>query len=131
MTYGIGRHIANGIAAIGLVIVWILAVTFFQLIGWLAIGIIGLLVLFISVWLETLGGQAIADYHLGGEAVNMLARQMSQKDRFTRDEKLAAEAERDKWRRYHIVARAIGIALTAIGFGVFFLYEVQKPALEN
>lgn len=124
MPGGVGRRLAVAAAIIGFVIAGALVVGLFQLVGWLAIGLIGLLVLCASVWLDMLGGHALSDVQPGGEAVHLLARQMAERQRASPEQKLAMAAEEDGRRRQHYIARTIGIALTAAGIGMFLLHQV-------
>lgn len=124
MPGGVGRRLAVGAAIIGFVIAGVLVIALFQFVGWLAVGLIGLLVLFASVWLDMLGGHAHSDFQPGGEAVQLLARQMAERDRASPEQRLAMAAERESRRRLVYIARTVGIALTATGFGMFLLHQV-------
>jgi len=124
MPGGAGRRLAMAAAIIGFLIVGALAIALFQLVGWLAIALIGLLTLCASVWLDMLGGHALSDIQPGGEAVHLLARQMAERQRASPEQKLALAAEEDSRRRRHYIARTVGIALTAVGIGMFLLHQV-------
>lgn len=119
----VGRRLSVGAAIIGFVIAGLLVIALIQFVGWLAIGVIGLLVLLASVWLDMLGGYALADFSPGGEAVRLLARQMAERDRASPEQKLAMAAERESRRRQHYIARTVGVALTAAGIGMFLLHQ--------
>ena len=121
---GVGRQLAVGAAIIGFVIAGLLVITLIQFVGWLAIGLIGLMVLLALVWLDMLGGHALADFSPGGESVNLLAKQMAQMGMASAEEKLAVAGNRESRRRLLYIAWTIGIALTATGFGMFFLHQV-------
>lgn len=124
MPGGAGRRLAVAAAIIGFLIVGALVIALFQLVGWLAIALIGLLVLCASVWLDMLGGHALSDIQPGGEAVHLLARQMTERQRASPEQKLALAAEEDSRRQRHYIARTVGVALTAVGIGMFLLHQV-------
>lgn len=124
MPGGVGRRLATGAAIIGFVIAGLLVIGLFQLVGWLAIALIGLLTLLASVWLDMLGGHAVSDFSPGGEAVHLLARQMAERDRASPEQKLAMAADQESRRRLIYIARTIGMAVTAAGIGMFLLHQV-------
>ncbi len=125
MPDGVGKQLAIGAAIIGFVIAGLAAIALVQFVGWLAIGLIGLLVLLAAVRLELHGGHAVPDIHHSAKTVEILARQMQEEAKAaTGAKKLALEAERLKRRRYHYIARTVGIALIAVGFGMFFLHQL-------
>lgn len=124
MPGGVGKQVAKAAAIIGFAIAGLVVIVLFQLVGWLAIGVIGLLVLLASVWLDMLGGNAVSDFSHGGETVRLLARQMAERQRASPEQKLALAAEEDSRRRLLYIARTVGVALTAAGIGMFLLHQV-------
>ncbi len=123
MPEGVGKQLAIGAAIIGFVIAGLAVIVLIQFVGWLAIGLIGLVVLLAAVRLELHGGHAVPDIHHSAKTVEILARQMQEEAKAaTGAKKLALEAERLKRKRFHYIARTVGIALVAIGFGMFFLH---------
>ncbi len=123
MPEGVGKQLAIGAAIIGFVIAGLAVIVLIQFVGWLAIGLIGLVVLLAAVRLELQGGHAVPDIHHSAKTVEILARQLQEEAKAaTGAKKLALEAERLKRKRYHYIARTVGIALIALGFGMFFLH---------
>ena len=121
----IGNQLAIGAAILGFVIAGLVIIALVQLIGWLAIGLIGLVVLLAAIRLELHGGHAVPDIHQSAKTVDILAKQMQEEAKAaTGAKKLAQEAEHRKRQRYLYIARTVGIALVAIGFGMFFLHQV-------
>ena len=121
MPPGIGKLLATIGAISGILLAVSLVFSFLHLGGWLVLGLLGLALLGGSFWLDLLDGHAVADYTPGGESVTLLAQQMANRQRASAEEKLAVAAERAAARHLHIVARGVGLILTAAGFGLFFL----------
>ncbi len=101
-------------AGIGGAIVLVYAIGVGTRLGWLGVGLVGLIVLYISVRLDLFGGRAVPGIHADKAEMDLLARQ------FDRDS--AASASDDKGSRNAIyLARGIGVLLSVLGFGMFFL----------
>ena len=94
-------------------------------IGWLGIGIIGLFGLLISTRIDLHGGHALAESDFGSGDVPHYARQREvQRSQTSPEHKLALTAERQKRARLLYLVNTVFIAMTALGLGLFVLYQL-------
>ncbi|MFQ5775382.1 MAG: hypothetical protein ACE5GS_12750 [Kiloniellaceae bacterium] len=110
---------------LGMVVVGVLALVAFSQVGWLGIGLVGLVGLLISVRLDLHGGRAVADISHGSSGVRMYARQLAEEEsRSSPEQKMAAAEERAKRSRVLYLINTVWIAMIAFGFGLFFLHQL-------
>lgn len=111
--------------AIGAAVVLVVAAAAFSYLGWLGIGLVGLVGLLISTRLNLHGGHAVADSGHGSGAVHMYAKQIEERKSHARpEEKMAAWAKREKGSRALFLVNTAFIGMMALGFGLFFLYQI-------
>jgi hypothetical protein len=111
---------------LGAVIVVGLSAFAYGLIGWIGIGIIGLLGLVISTNVALRSGHAVADGELGSGDLVLYATQFEEsgKSQSSPEQKMAAAAMRAKRVRVLYFINTVFIAMTGLGFGLFFLYQL-------
>lgn len=99
----------------------------YSMIGWLGIGIVGLLGLLISTTVALHGGHALADSGFGSGGVPMFARQLEEarKSESSPEQKMAAAAERARRARTLYLINAIFTAMTVLGFWLFIRYQLK------
>lgn len=104
-------------AALALIAVY--AIGYGTRLGWLGVGLIGLAVLLISMWVDLDADHPVSLHPHGSADLNLLARRNSERFRASPEERLARVAAREKRRRILGVVRGIGLVLTIVGFGLF------------
>ena len=110
---------------LGIVVAVALAAILFAAVGWLGIGLLGLVGLLVSTRLDLHGGHAVPDMGQGSSTVQIYAKQLKERDAATSPvEKMAAAAERAKRARVLYAVNTVFIAMIAFGFGLFFLHQV-------
>jgi len=99
----------------------------YSLIGWLGIGIIGLVGLVISTNIALHGGHALADSGFGSGDVPMYARQLTeaQESRSSPEQKMAAAAERARRSRFLGLVNSVFIGMAVAGFWFFFRHQLH------
>ncbi len=94
-------------------------------VGWLGIGLVGLVGMVVSTRLSLHGGHAVADSDHGTGAVGMLAKQVDEKRSHIRpEEKMAAQAEKERGSRVLFLINTAFIGMMALGFGLFLLHRI-------
>jgi len=88
----------------------------FKIAGFIGVGVLGLLIGFIAVRVELEKGGAVG----GDFASGLYAQQASAQQRMSRAERAAHRAELASLARPLLIAKIIGAALIALGFGGFF-----------
>lgn len=116
--------IAVTAAVAGLLAAGIAFLLLMTMIGFLAIGLLGLVVLVIANRMEIDDGHAIAEIRQSAATVRLVALQMAERERTAADRRPALAAERRRRRLALHVARTFGIALTALGFSMFYLHQL-------
>lgn len=99
----------------------------YAVIGWLGVGIVGLIGLVVSTSVALHGGHAPAGGDLGGSGVPMLARQIEEarKSHSSPEQKMAAAAERSRGARTLYFVNTVFIAMTGLGFGLFLHHQLH------
>ena len=105
-------------AAIGAAVVLVYAIGVGTRLGWLGVGLVGLVVLFISVRLDLHGGKAVPGMHVDKSDVDLLARQ------FDKDSTASVSDDAKNLNTIYL-GRGIGVLLTVLGLGMFFLQLSQ------
>jgi len=98
----------------------------YWLVGWLGIGLLGLIGLIVSNQVDLQGGHAVIDSGHGSSAVTGYARQLDQAraSSSSPEQKMAAAAEREKRSKTVFLVNTAFTALTALGFGLFALHDL-------
>lgn len=97
----------------------------YSLIGWIGVGVIGLLGLVISTTVALHGGHAVTGSGFGSDDVAMYARQLEAgKSQSSPEQKMAAAAGKTKRARALYLINSVFIGMMALGFGLFILYEL-------
>jgi hypothetical protein len=115
-----GREILTGVALAGLFMMIAIAMAFVARVGFLGVGVIGVLTWFICVRLELEKHAAVGNVMTTG----LYAQQMRARDAMTRAEKAADRQEQTTLLRSLRFFKRLGIGLTVIGFGMFALYQL-------
>lgn len=94
-------------------------------VGWLGIGLVGLLGLIVAVQVDLHGGHAVIDTGQGDDAVRLYARQLAREAGESSPEarKAAAEARAQRTRVVYLL-NTVFITMTALGFGLFVLHQL-------
>ena len=94
-------------------------------VGWLGIGVIGLIGLVVGLRVLLHEGHAVAESGFGSGDVPMYARQVeAERSRSSAEEKMAAAAERASRSRVLRLVNTVFIGMTVVGFGLFALGEL-------
>jgi len=110
------------IGAVALAVVTVFA---FSWVGWLGFGLVGLVGLVTSTRLDLHGGGAVPDSGFGSGPVALYARQLEmQRALSSPEQKLAAEAERQKRDRTLYLMNTVFIPMTVMGLVLFFRYQL-------
>ncbi len=109
---------------VGAFAVLVLTVVAFLYVGWLGVGLIGLVGLLISTRVDLWGGHAVADSGEGSGAVNMYAQQIEAAKQRARSEGMAGEEKKTERSRVVYLVNTMFIAMIVLGFGFFFLYQI-------
>ena len=106
--------------AFGVIATMALATLAFSFIGWLGIGMVGLIGLIVTTQNELFGGSGASHDH---HSVSLYAREQ-QRAQDSQEQALAEAAKRIKNKRVHYAVNTGLIAMTAFGFGLFFLHQI-------
>ncbi len=109
-------------AAIGVGLVIVYAMGVGTRLGWFGVGLVGLIVLYISVRLDLHGGKAAPGGHIDKSAVDLLARQSAEDSALTGSERGGDTARRTQ---LLYLGRGLGVLLSVLGFGMFALERMQ------
>ena len=94
-------------------------------VGWLGIGLLGLIGLVITTRIDLHGGHAVADSGHGTGAVGLLAKQIeAQKAHTSPEQRMAEAAERAKRSRGLYILNTVLIGMTVFGLGLFVLHQL-------
>jgi hypothetical protein len=115
-----GREVLTGVALAGLFLMIAIAMAFVARIGFLGVGIIGVLTWFICVRLELEKDAAVGNVMTTG----LYAQQMRAREAMTRAEKAADREEQTALLQSVRFFKRLGIGLTVIGLGMFALYQL-------
>ncbi|HMB77832.1 MAG TPA: hypothetical protein VKN76_15645 [Kiloniellaceae bacterium] len=99
----------------------------FALFSWLGIGLVGLIGLTISIAVALHGGHAVGGMGVGqGGDLPLYLRQLEEtrRSQASPEEKLQAEAAGQERLRILFLVDSVFIAMTALGFGFFFLHDL-------
>jgi hypothetical protein len=110
--------------ALGLAIAIGLAWLLFAYVGWLGVGLVGLVGLVISSRVALFRGRAVPDSDFGSTDVGLLARQVEEEDRTPAEQRAARWAQEDKRSAVVYFANTVCIALAALGFTLFFVHQL-------
>ena len=106
------------------VIALVAAVVSFTYIGWLGVGLLGLIGLLVSTRLDLHGGHAVPDTGQGTTAVDLYARQLEEQARSSPDQMLADKARRAARSKLLYVINTICMCLIVFGFYMFIKYQL-------
>jgi hypothetical protein len=94
-------------------------------VGWLGIGLLGLVGLVVSTRIDLHGGLAVTESGAGSGDVPMYAKQLEvRKSESSPEQKMAAAAEQAERARVLYLINTVFIGMTALGFGLFVLHQV-------
>jgi hypothetical protein len=110
--------------ALGLVVALALAWFLFGHVGWLFVGLVGLIGPMISSQVALHGGRAVPDSDFGSTDVGIVARQIEEEHRLPPDQRAARWAEQQKRSAVLYFVNTIGIALAVLGFSLFVLHQL-------
>ena len=99
----------------------------YSMVGWLGIGIIGLMGLVISTTIDLHSGNAMADSGFGSGDVPMYARQLEEarNSQSSPEQKKAAAAEQAKRSRTLGLLNLVFIAMSVVGFWIFVRHQLK------
>ncbi len=110
---------------LGAAVVGAICLVAFWVVGWLGIGIFGLIGLVVSNRIDLQSGHGVLDSGLDGSAVSLYARQReAQSLESLPERKMAAAAEAEKRSRTLYRVNTGFIALTVLGIGMFALHQL-------
>lgn len=95
----------------------------FLTLGWIGLGILGLFGLVIAQNLDLYGDNPAAQFP-GTLAVHHAAQEQARRRRHSPEEKAAESARHDQKRRLLYIVNTVCLSLTALGFSMFFLYQL-------
>jgi len=124
MPMGSARIVAVTAAVAGLLSAGVAFLVLTTMIGFLAIGLLGLVVLVIANRVDIDDGHAIPEIQQSAATVRLVALQMAERDRTAADRRPALAAERRRRALTLYIARTFGVALTALGFSMFYLHQL-------
>lgn len=104
---------------VALALIAIYAIGYGTRLGWLGVGLSGLAVLLISMWVDLDAEHPVSLHAHGSAELNLVARQNSERFRASPEERLARVAARENRRRILGLVRGIGLVLAILGFGLF------------
>ena len=93
----------------------------YTVVGWLGVGILGLLVTFIAVRMELEGDSPVGS----GQNAELYAASMRQRNQMSHEEKAARNAEIASSLRAGTIAKIIGVVFIVTGLGGFFLLQIR------
>ena len=102
----------------------IVAVVSFTYIGWLAVGLLGLIGLLVSTRLDLHGGHAVPDTGQGTTAVDLYAKQLEEKARSSPDQSLADKARRAERSKLLYIINTVCMCLIIFGFYMFIRFQL-------
>ena len=105
-------------------VVHIVAVVSFTYIGWLGVGLLGLIGLLVSTRLDLHGGHAVPDTGQGTTAVDLYAKQLEEKTRSSPDQMLADKARRTARSKLLYMINTACMCLIVFGFYMFIKYQL-------
>lgn len=107
-----------------IVVALVAAVVSFSYIGWLGVGLLGLIGLLVSIRLDLHGGHAVPDTGQGTTAVGLYAKQLEEEDRSSPDRKLADIVRRAERSNLLYVINTICMCLILFGFYMFIRFQL-------
>ena len=96
-----------------------LAYEAYRLVGFIGIGVLGLLIGVIAVQVDLEKGGAVG----AGSAASLFAQQVSAQQNMSRSERAARHAEIQSMRRPLMIAKIVSAALIIVGIGGFFYFD--------
>ena len=102
----------------------IVAVVSFTYIGWLGVGLLGLIGLLVSTRLDLHGGHAVPDTGQGTTAVDLYAKQLEEKTRSSPDQSLADKARRAERSKLLYIINTVCMCLIIFGFYMFIRFQL-------
>jgi uncharacterized membrane protein len=111
------------------VLLWVLvalfaAVVSFSYIGWLGVGLLGLIGLLVSIRLDLHGGHAVPDTGQGTTAVELYAKQLEEQARSSPDQILADKARRAERSKLLYLINTVCMCLIIFGFYMFIKFQL-------
>jgi hypothetical protein len=108
-------HIAAGVAAC------FIAVGLYKWMGFLGVGLFGILIIFIATSVD------LNDWRGSGMSHNLYQHQVMDDERFTRNERVEWKGERRKRLRASDYALMVGLAFLVVGGAGFLLFQLPGP----
>lgn len=93
----------------------------YRIVGFLGLGVLGLIIGVIALTVELERGGPIGDYY---NATNLYAQHMAAVDRMSVAEKAERQAEIESTALPLQVAKLVSAALIVVGFGLFFAFDL-------
>jgi hypothetical protein len=115
-----GKSIAVTVAIMGWLLASLIAFVIVALVGFFGVGVIGLLIAFISTQFELDSDGAVA----GGIGSDLLARQIRAQREMSPEQRAARRTEKSLLAQSVNFFRYFGIGLVLIGFGGFAYYQL-------
>ena len=106
------------------VVALIAAVVSFSYIGWLGVGLLGLIGLLVSIRLDLHGGHAVPDTGQGSTAVDLYAKQLEEKARSSPDQMLADKERRAERSKLLYLINTVCMCLIIFGFYMFIRFQL-------
>ncbi len=106
------------------VVALIAAVVSFSYIGWLGVGLLGLIGLLVSIRLDLHGGHAVPDTGQGTTAVGLYAKQLEEQTRSSPDQKLADKERRAERSKLLYLINTVCMCLIIFGFYMFIRFQL-------
>lgn len=104
---------------VALALIAVYAIGYGTRLGWFGVGLIGLAVLLISMWVDLDADHPVSLHFHGSAELDLVSRRMSERFRASPEQRLAGVAAREKRRRILSLVRSVGLVLTIVGFGLF------------
>ncbi|MGF1611251.1 MAG: hypothetical protein ACFCUQ_17750 [Kiloniellales bacterium] len=109
---------------LGVALAVALALLLFAFVGWLGVGLVGLIGLVITSRVALSGGHAVPESDFGSTGVGIVARQMEEAARMPPEQRAGRWAEQEKRSAVLYFVNTICIALAALGFALFVLHQL-------
>ena len=110
--------------AAGLAVAVALALFLFGLVGWLGVGLVGLIGLMISSRVALDDGRAVPDSDFGSTGVGIVAGQMEEEHRIAPEQRVARWAEQEKRSAIVYFVNTSAIALAVLGLTLFVVHQL-------
>lgn len=110
--------------AFGAVMVVLVSYLAYAFVGWLGIGLVGLMGLYVSTRIDLMDGNAVADFDYGASSVHMLSRQIEQQRNATHHHREQHDKDRRVRKALIYLMNTLWLAMMGLGFAMFSVYQV-------